>query len=231
MPGSTAEALAELKDQQAHAADSGEYYALGRQIAALRASQPAQSARDQSRSADPVIKAMNDLAQAMIDLPARFAQIIPSAIESINRSLSDSLLSHAYTGRQYRQNILNGLGGTARGIGSQILDTGFNFVEGGILSKLGLGSGRKPTGARGDPLYMVADSSVTSAACAAAGAASGGGIWATLLHGLIPGFADGGDVAAGVPIMVGERGPEPFIPRTPGGSSPTIRSADPRTTS
>lgn len=31
-----------------------------------------------------------------------------------------------------------------------------------------------------------------------------------------PHFADGGPIAAGVPVMVGERGPELFVPRVPG---------------
>ena len=48
------------------------------------------------------------------------------------------------------------------------------------------------------------------------GGGGGGGISPIFGAGFGIGFAKGGDVSAGVPIMVGEEGPEPFIPRTAG---------------
>lgn len=48
------------------------------------------------------------------------------------------------------------------------------------------------------------------------GASGGTGLIGTLLSGLLPGRASGGPVQAGRPYMVGEQGPEPFIPTTDG---------------
>jgi tape measure domain-containing protein len=54
------------------------------------------------------------------------------------------------------------------------------------------------------------------------GGGSGGGFFSSLLSGIggLFGFggvrAEGGPVMAGVPYLVGERGPEPFVPRVPG---------------
>jgi tail tape-measure protein len=48
------------------------------------------------------------------------------------------------------------------------------------------------------------------------GGVAGGGLFGSLLSGLVPGRAEGGPVAAGTTYMVGEKGPELFRPRSAG---------------
>lgn len=50
-----------------------------------------------------------------------------------------------------------------------------------------------------------------------------GGIVSGLLGGALPGFANGGAVAGGKPIVVGERGPEIFVPQKAGSIVPNHR--------
>jgi hypothetical protein len=181
--------------------------------------------------------ALNLYVQEAADTAAQIREIMTSAFESVNSSLSNSLMAHAYNGRQYRRNIVQGLSGTARGIGSQVLDAGFRQVEGGVLGRFGLGGKPKPTGAAGDPLHVVMDAAgmagagVDSGATALmsklwggstsitskSGGSSAGGPVGAIVSSLFQGFfAAGGDVTAGRMAIVGEHGPEPFIPKTAG---------------
>ena len=57
------------------------------------------------------------------------------------------------------------------------------------------------------------------------GGATGGGILTSIGKSLLPGFAGGGSVSGGKPIMVGERGPEVFVPQAAGQIIPNGKGA------
>jgi hypothetical protein len=52
------------------------------------------------------------------------------------------------------------------------------------------------------------------------GGVTGGGLFGSLLKSFIPGFAEGGPISAGKPAIVGEKGPELFVPRSNGNIVP-----------
>lgn len=91
------------------------------------------------------------------------------------------------------------------------------------------------SGIEDDILRILARTLVTkplanSLTGALSGAGGGGGGFGGMLSGIFGGLfgggkAAGGPVAAGVPYMVGEQGPEMFVPRTPGQIVPNGRSA------
>jgi hypothetical protein len=95
------------------------------------------------------------------------------------------------------------------------------MAEGSLMKAFGVGS-HKPTGAPGDPysVRIVGSSlasgaaSVVSGVTAAATSSAGstfGKILGTVLS-AVPFMAAGGTLETGMPAIVGERGPELFIP-------------------
>lgn len=173
--------------------------------------------------------------QQATDAAAQIREIMTSAFESLNSSLASSLLAPSHNGREYRQNIERGLGNSIRGVGSNLLNAGFHQIEGGVLGHFGLGGKAKPTGAPGDPLHVVMDSGLpgaggghisalasklwggSSTGGSGSSGSSAGRITSGLVSSLFQGFfADGGDVDSGRIAIVGENGPEPFIPRSAG---------------
>lgn len=260
-------ALAELQDQQAHAADPNEYYSLGKQIEELQGRRQIEIAQDSaslySTSAGGELKeSLDRLTQTMTDLPAHLSDMLASSIQSINSTLSSTLIGRPHeTGIEYRREIRNGLSQSFRGIASGGLNTLLQQGEGGLLQALGFGAQNKPTGTANNPLYVIdlssnpaaggvggginsitnsplgrfvrgifspglrqAQSIISSAAPATGLTTDNSSFNLPLIDGdgdsswldSLPGFASGGDVTAGRPILVGENGPEPFLPKTSG---------------
>lgn len=161
------------------------------------------------------------------DAATQISQILTDAFQSVNDSLAQSLMAHAYNGREYRRNIENGLGETARGLGSEILGIGIKHAEGGLLGKLGFGPKGKLGESESTAMWVRmagtqaggSASSILSAlkAGGSSGASTTGSVVSTMI-GLLPlaGFADGGSIPSGLPAIVGERGPELFVPSTAG---------------
>lgn len=163
------------------------------------------------------------------------------AVDSINQSLSSSLMAHANNSWEYKRNIVQGLSNTSRGIGSSLLNQGFKKIEGTALNKLGFG---KADGSSANPFYVRLAGDAAKGIGGLAGSIGslkglGGffghnkvpsvnvGGWADslgmkngatgVLGRLIQGkFADGGNVMPGMPALIGERGPELFVPPSAG---------------
>ncbi len=139
--------------------------------------------------------------------------------------------------RGFVDNTLNGLNANIiRGISGQKTDfanfgadmfrnvagIGLTRAEGSILSLLGLGGGKKPTGTVSDPLYVksvdaaasipgVAQVAFSSLLPGGDGGESGGlGSLASTALQFLPGFADGGMIDPNQWAIVGEEGPELF---------------------
>ena len=234
------------------------------QLAAARAQQTVedQAGIDDSTLGGSIRQALDMYVQQAQDVAGQISRILTDAFNSVNSSLSHSLMEHAYNGREYRRNIENGLSETARGIGSQVLDSGFKQIEGSVLGRFGSGPKTKPDGSESNPIWVrLANGQLAGAGpagtIAAKVASLGGGSLATssipltvligggdrdsstpgsvttttpgqsgagslvskiiggALH-FLPGFADGGSIQSNLPAIVGENGPEIFMPSSSG---------------
>jgi len=126
--------------------------------------------------------ALNEWVQQSNDAAALVRKTFTEAATGINDDLAKALTDPARTSYERMQNLRNGLAGTARGIANQGITFGLGKLESTLPGELGklFGGGKKPSGAKGDPLYIAFDS-------AAAGAA-GGGLGA-MLRGIVPSSA------------------------------------------
>jgi hypothetical protein len=110
-----------------------------------------------------------------------------------------------------------------KSIFSSLAGTGLTAAEGSLMKAMGLGS-HKPTGTPSDPIHtfdhsggMSAPGSLLSGITGGAAAATSsagstfGKVLGTMLS-YIPFMAGGGTLDTGMPAIVGERGPELFIP-------------------
>jgi len=266
------EALAELQAQQAHAADAGEYYQLGTQIATLQANQPVQAARD--ATSDSFVKAVNDWTNTNTDLPKQLASVFLNFVNSLNESLASALMGRPHeTGHEYRLGIRNALGGSVRGLGTGLLNSEFQEGEGSLMKLLGFGG--KPDGSQARPFYTIPVAGPGGGPGGGSGPfgislpgmgnewggnsnssstqypSNNGGFFGTFVPQLlrritgggggggigggsgddnsdfdddsadsgdfdIPFFAGGGDLQANYPAIVGEQGPELFMPASSG---------------
>ncbi len=163
-------------------------------------------------------QALDQMVQSFTDLASSLKDVIPRTIGGLN----DNIVK-AMTGQK------TNFGATFMQAGQGLLKTGLQGAEGMALSKLGFGALVKKDGSSEAAALWVrmaggagAGSSVIPGVTAAAGGGgdSGGGLMGFLgkfIQPFVQGhFAAGGDVLAGYPAMVGERGPEMFIPRTAG---------------
>lgn len=157
----------------------------------------------------------NRVRQQMVDLDARHSQQRLSdqgarwspyqqSINGVNQNLSSLM-----TGGR------SDFAGYFRGVGQQFATTGLKYLESPILSKLGLG---KADGSFTNPFNVRVVGGIGNALGSAASAASGavgkvGGFISALFGGA---RASGGPVESGKAYLVGENGPEPFIPSTSG---------------
>jgi len=183
------------------------------------------SAIDMNTVGGSIRDALNLYVQEATDVGQQVASILTNAFTSVNSALSTSFLAHAYNGQEYRRNILNSLSGAARGVGSQALDSVFKNVEGNVLK--GFGFGVKADGSQSSPYWVrIATGGASGVASGVGGSIAsafgkvGGGIgkfFSSIFQGF---FADGGDVLANRPAIVGEAGPELFVPHSAGSIVP-----------
>lgn len=170
----------------------------------------------------------DSIQQKGADVVGSFFHDMGNALEQVN----DQIAKVAVTGKaNFRQ--------VATGLGESALRTGLSKAEslgaGKLESLFGIKSGKKPTGAAGDPLHVVMDAGGAAGSAAAAGSILGsigkiggsfGGIGGLLskFGGIFGGFlAGGGDVTPGKAYVVGEKHPEFFVPKQAGQVAPTMK--------
>lgn len=103
--------------------------------------------------------ALNDWVQQSNDAAALVRKTFTEAATGINEDLAQALTDPARTEYERMQNLKRGLAGTARGIANQGITFGLGKLESTLPGDLGklFGGGKKPTGAKGDPLYVAFD--------------------------------------------------------------------------
>jgi hypothetical protein len=151
--------------------------------------------------------------QRLEDWSAKGAQLFDQTLGSVN----DEIV-HALTTRDHQKAFE--FGNIGANLGRGIMGIGLEKMEGDVLKALGFGGG-KPDGSASKPFHVV-----MGAVSAAGSAVSNdiGGLFGKILHVFhIPGFAEGGSIPSNMPAIVGERGPELFIPSTAGHIVPNHR--------
>lgn len=190
--------------------------------------------------------ALDELARSARDSAGQIHSLTSSTLDSANKTIESILTtSRREGGPHFVANQFRALG---KGAASSVAGLGLTKAEGALFGAFGLGGGKKPTGAKGDPLSVVmeglpgqpagfgsalsflntgtkgdtvSDSSSVGQFLSGIGDVTskavgglGGGISSVL--GLLPGFASGGAIDSGTLAMVGEKGPELFMPKTSG---------------
>ena len=168
--------------------------------------------------------ALDELARAARDSAGEMHNFTASTIADLNRTLVGVLTEPRHHERHFVRDQFKGLG---RGVATNVAGAALTKGEGMILSGLGFGGAKKPTGAKGDPLSVVmegigsvAGSATSSVVGGVKSIASAGGGFFSSLVGMLPHFADGGAIDSGTMSLVGERGPELFMPKTSGSIIP-----------
>jgi hypothetical protein len=129
--------------------------------AAIDAQTPAGAFRD----------AMNEWVQQSTDAAALIRKTFTETATGINDDLARFATDPARTGYERMLNLRNSLSGTIRGVANQGITFGLSKLESTLPGDLGklFGGGKKPTGSKGDPLYVML------AGVGSAGGQSGGG--------------------------------------------------------
>lgn len=189
--------------------------------------------------------ALNQMARDTVSNAQIMHDALTHAVGSVNSSLSSALVAHAYTRREYMLNIANSLSHAGRGIASNFMHDALAKSESGLLTAFGLGKMKagKPDGSSQNPWYVRLVNHAhgemshlthplshlfkgSHAAKMKHGEDLVGHLFGTAGHtvshlvgkalGLLPHFAAGGSVIPGMPSIVGERGPELFVPPSAG---------------
>ncbi len=200
--------------------------AQGTQMAGQRQLQVMQDQQDiAGDSIGPAVRqALDQMVQSFTDLASQLKTIIPKTIDSLNDDMVKMM-----TGQGSKKDF----GKTLMQSGQGLLKTSLQGAEGSILSAFGLGGTKKADGSMGAPFYVKM--ATNQAGGLLGGIASGldpgasstpsgvsgwiGKLLGSFVGGLA-GHAGGGDVAANRPSIVGERGPELFMPHTSGSIVP-----------
>ena len=110
----------------------------------------------------------------------------------------------------------NSLAGGAQGIAK----AGLEKTEGTVMGMFGLGASKKADGSSSNPFHVIMAGVAGAAGSVGGSVASGSssmlGSLGGMLKGVVPFLAGGGDVDAGHPAVIGEQGPELFVPRVSG---------------
>lgn len=198
--------------RQAQASD------IQNQITALNGQRTIQSAQDRQNiysntAAGGFTDALNQFVTASQDAASALRDITTTTLHSVNADILN--------GKGFRQ--------TGSDLFKSVAGYGLNRAEGSLLSAFGFG-GKKADGSAGNAFHVIVDNIFGSAGSAASGLSSiigkfngssgddgGDGLFSTIAGGLFQGFfAGGGDVVANRPSIVGERGPEMFVPHASG---------------
>ena len=157
---------------------------------------------------------LNTMVQSFTDMATNLKQVIPQIIEGLN----DDIVKLA-TGQGQKGDFAR----TFKQAGEGLLKTGLQGAEGNLLKLLHIGGGKtaKPDGSKDNPFHVVAagsDASDTSGSAGGTSPSLGGamGKIAPFIQPFIPHFAGGGDILANHAAMIGEKGPELFLPHTAG---------------
>lgn len=217
----TAERQTLISDNR-EGANNTEINRLTVEIAKAQDQHTLQQASDEDKINSPLGEArdaINEWTQAALDSASQIKALVNSTLGGFN----DAVVSNkrgAY--QQYGQSLFKNLE-----------KTGLERAEGYGMKALGFGKA-KADGSAGSPWHVIVDGMKTAASSlfgrsnsgsTVAGLAStfaktggSGNILSDFLKigGGILGFADGGDPPVGVPSLVGENGPELFVPRSAG---------------
>jgi hypothetical protein len=166
------------------------------------------------KAGDDAVTAEEEGQQKIYDVHAQYAEEIRlkwlNALSGVNAELANMMTGQRTNWR-----------GMFRGEANQMAQSGLSHLEGMALNALGIGG--KADGKSKATALWTRNADATAGASPASliptGDSNGGG-FSGFLKGLLGvfmgGHALGGPALAGVPIPVGELGPETFIPSTPG---------------
>ncbi len=212
------QSLSDLQAQQRaadNAGDTQESQRVGRQIAELNANRQPQVGADQNAINGTTLKyQLGEFANALSDTTDKLRSLIENTINSFN----DDLLS----GKGFKQTATD----TVKGLGK----IGLEGVEGRVLNSFGIGGVGK-LGTQGNPIWTRSADTGTGASIGGfklpnlpgfggewgSDDDNGGGFFgglASIFSG--KGYADGGSPPVGMASIVGERGPELFVPKSAG---------------
>jgi hypothetical protein len=204
-----------------------------------------QAAAEASTALGALRESADKLTQQFLDLPAHLQQLFAATVSGFNNSIASAITSPSHSSQEYRSGILNALGGQFRSVGSRDIESALQLGEGALFSTLGFGKATgKPDGSQSNPLWVrltagaagsaastgasaLSDTAAGSMLLAAMGArgaagtsgASAGSFLSTVLPEVltkIPFMATGGSLSSNMPAIVGERGPELFVPSSAG---------------
>ena len=148
--------------------------------------------------------ALDEFVISTRDAAGQMREIATSSLNTVNseivKAMSGQRTSFSNAGASIFRNVAS---------------IGLQKAEGAILG--GLGFGGKADGSQSKPLYVRIAGGMTGAASSLASKAAGGvgGFFGSLMQHL-PMFADGGPISANMMSIVGERGPELFMPSMAG---------------
>lgn len=165
-----------------------------------------------------VHNALDGFVLAVRDTSGQITDIVTDTVNGLNRSLSESIMERSENGNEWRANVQRAVSDEFRRAGASVLDMAMGHVEGGLLSRLGFGPKTKRGDSAAAPLYVHEVGAKDSPAHHVMNVL---GVKSHSVLGEVSGafqgfFADGGDVRAGLAAIVGERGPEVFVPHTAG---------------
>jgi hypothetical protein len=204
---------------------------INTEITAVQTRQSVQAVQDgaavaATRWRDALMNANAEWVQDAGNSARLVVQLYGSSINGLNQNLSSLIVG----GR-------SDFSGYFRGIGQQIGTIGLQKIEAPILGKLGIGkadgSDTNPFAVKivgGDGIDQIAGGGALGKLLGDSSDDSSDGSGASGFLGKVGGFfgavfggarATGGPVTAGQAYLVGERGPEPFIPSTSGTVLPT----------
>ncbi len=179
--------------------------------------------------------AVQEFTRAMQDNAAIVKGITASTLNDFNKTLVDILTtSRREGGPLFVKHQFEDLG---KGVFSNISSAALSKGEGLLFGSLGL-SGGKPTGSATNPYYVksvdpiggsgtggltsILNGGIKLPNVVSSGdsdSSGGGGFFskiASMALGVLPHFAEGGAISSNTLSMVGERGPELFMPKTSG---------------
>ncbi len=179
--------------------------------------------------------AAQQMAQQFTDLPTQIQNFFAQTVSGFNELVVRSMMGDRSVN----------WGQLGAGMVGSVANAGLQYVEGSAMKALfGINPGAK-MGTQANPMWIrnvdmtgtvasSAGSVLSSLAGSSGSGSSSGGTWSKVIStalSFLPGFAAGGAISAHMPAMVGESGPELFVPHTSGrivpnsalhGGGPTI---------
>jgi hypothetical protein len=166
---------------------------------------------------------VNQMVQQWGDMTGHLIEVFSRTADGLNDDLVKALThksgTRTHLGVDVRNTLSQGAGGIAK--------AGLEKSESSVMGMFGLGTAKKADGSASAPFHVImagianATSSASGAVSSAvSGAGGGGGIFGQVGGFLksmgVPFLAGGGDAMAGQPHVIGEEGPELFVPKVSG---------------